>query len=147
MTFQEDPIKNISIMIVPSIILALHYIARVMRMMRGTLLEVLRQDYLRTAWAKGLRERVVLVRHASKNAMIPVVTLLGLELVNLLSGTVVIEVIFDLPDLGHYTLEALQFRDYGTVQGIIFLYAIVVIVVNLLIDLSYSFLDPRVSYK
>ncbi len=146
-TFQEDPIKNISIMIVPSIILALHYIARVMRMMRGTLLEVLRQDYIRTAWAKGLRERVVLVRHASKNAMIPVVTLLGLELVNLLSGTVVIEVIFDLPGLGHYTLEALQFRDYGTVQGIIFLYAIVVIVVNLLIDLSYSFLDPRVSYK
>ena len=106
-TFQEDPIKNISIMIVPSIILALHYIARVMRMMRGTLLEVLRQDYIRTAWAKGLRERVVLVRHASKNAMIPVVTLLGLELVNLLSGTVVIEVIFDLPGLGHYTLEAL----------------------------------------
>ena len=146
-TFQEDPIKNISIMIVPSIILALHYIARVMRMMRGTLLEVLRQDYIRTAWAKGLRERVVLVRHASKNAMIPVVTLLGLELVNLLSGTVVIEVIFDLPGLQHYTLEALQFRDYGTVQGIIFLYAIVVIVVNLLIDLSYSFLDPRVSYK
>ncbi len=146
-TFQEDPIRNISIMIVPSIILALHYIARVMRMMRGTLLEVLRQDYIRTAWAKGLRERAVLVRHASKNAMIPVVTLLGLELVNLLSGTVVIEVIFDLPGLGHYTLEALQFRDYGTVQGIIFLYAIVVIVVNLLIDLSYSFLDPRVSYR
>ena len=146
-TFQEDPIRNISIMIVPSIILALHYIARVMRMMRGTLLEVLRQDYIRTAWAKGLRERAVLVRHASKNALIPVVTLLGLELVNLLSGTVVIEVIFDLPGLGHYTLEALQFRDYGTVQGIIFLYAIVVIVVNLLIDLSYSFLDPRVSYR
>ena len=146
-TFQEDPIRNISIMIVPSIILALHYIARVMRMMRGTLLEVLRQDYIRTAWAKGLRERAVLVRHASKNAMIPVVTLLGLELVNLLSGTVVIEVIFDLPGLGHYTLEALQFRDYGTVQGIIFLYAIVVIVVNLVIDLSYSFLDPRVSYR
>ena len=146
-TFGADPLKNLSIMAIPSFILALHFIARVMRMMRGTLLEVLRQDYIRTAWAKGLRERAILTRHATKNALIPVVTLLGLELVNLLSGTVVIEVIFDLPGIGHYTLEALQFRDYRTVQGIIFLYAILVIGVNLAIDLSYSFLDPRVSYK
>ena len=146
-TLTEDPLKNLSIMAIPAIILSLNFIARVMRMMRATLLEVLRQDYIRTAWAKGLRERAVLIRHASKNAMIPVVTLLGLELVNLLSGTVIIESIFDLPGIGFYTLDALQFRDYGTVQGVIFLYAIVVVITNLMVDLTYSFLDPRVVYR
>jgi peptide/nickel transport system permease protein len=146
-SFTADPLKNLSMFLIPSVILAFNFVARVMRMMRGTLLEVLRQDYIRTAWAKGLRERVVLYRHGAKNAMIPVMTLLGLEFVNLLAGTVVIEVIFDLPGIGHYTLEALQFRDYGTVQAIIFLYAVVVVVVNLLTDLSYAFLDPRVKYS
>ena len=145
--FTEDPIRNLSIMVLPAFILSLNFIARVTRMMRATLLEVLRQDYIRTAWAKGLQERSVLIRHASKNAMIPVVTLLGLELVNLLSGTVIIEAIFDLPGIGFYTLDALQFRDYATVQGVIFLYAVVVVITNLLVDLTYSFLDPRVVYR
>jgi len=115
-------------------------------MTRGTLLEVLRQDYIRTAWAKGLRERVVVTRHALRNALNPVVTLLGLEFINLLAGTVVIERIFDLPGIGNYTLQALNFRDYPTVQSIIFLYAVIVIIGSLLIDLSYRWLDPRVKF-
>ena len=146
-TFTEDPLKNLSIMAVPAFILAIHYIARIARMMRATLLEVLRQDYIRTAWAKGLRERVVLSRHAARNALNPVVTLLGLEFMTLMSGTVVMERIFDIPGLGNYVLEALNFRDYPVVQSVILLYAIVVVVGNLLVDLSYRMLDPRVSYK
>ena len=141
-----EPLKNLSIMVLPAFILAIHYVARIARMARGTLLEVLRQDYIRTAWAKGLRERVVVTRHALRNALNPVVTLLGLEFINLLAGTVVIERIFDLPGIGNYTLQALNFRDYPTVQSIIFLYALVVIGGTLVIDLSYRWLDPRVKY-
>jgi len=141
-----DPLKNVSIFLLPGFILAIHYVARIARMTRGTLLEVLRQDYIRTAWAKGLRERVVVTRHALRNALNPVVTLLGLEFINLLAGTVVIERIFDLPGIGNYTLQALNFRDYPTVQSIIFLYAVIVIIGSLFIDLSYRWLDPRVKF-
>ncbi len=145
--FLDDPLANIKIMLLPASILAIQYIARVARMMRGTLLEVLRQDYIRTAWAKGLKERVVVTRHALKNSMIPVVTLLGLEFMTMMGGTVVIERIFDLPGIGSYPLRALGFRDYPTVQSVIFLYALVVMVGNLLVDLSYRLLDPRVRYQ
>jgi peptide/nickel transport system permease protein len=141
-----DPIRNIGIFLLPGFILSVHYVARIARMTRGTLLEVLRQDYIRTAWAKGLRESVVVTRHAMRNALNPVVTLLGLEFINLLAGTVVIERVFDLPGIGNYTLQALNFRDYPTVQSIIFLYAIIVIAGTLIIDLSYRWLDPRVKY-
>lgn len=144
--FTADPLKNVSLFLLPGFILAIHYVARIARMTRGTLLEVLRQDYIRTAWAKGLRERVVVTRHALRNAMNPVITLLGLEFINLLAGTVVIERIFDLPGIGNYTLQALNFRDYPTVQSIIFMYAVIVILGSLLIDLSYRWLDPRVKY-
>ncbi|MSQ26844.1 MAG: ABC transporter permease [Dehalococcoidia bacterium] len=145
--FFDDPLANLRILLLPASILALQYIARIARMMRGTLLEVLRQDYIRTAWAKGLKERVVVTRHALKNSLIPVVTLLGLEFMTMLGGTVVIERIFDLPGIGSYTLRALGFRDYPTVQSVIFLYALVVIGGNLLVDLSYRWLDPRVRYS
>jgi peptide/nickel transport system permease protein len=143
----DDPLANLKIMWLPAAILAVQYIARVARMMRGTLLEVLRQDYIRTAWAKGLQERVVVTRHALKNSLIPVVTLLGLEFMTMMGGTVVIERIFDLPGIGSYTLRALGFRDYPTVQSVIFLYALVVMGGNLLVDLSYRLLDPRVRYQ
>ena len=143
----EDLLANIRLMILPASILAVHYMARVARMMRGTLLEVLRQDYIRTAWAKGLKERVVITRHALRNSMIPVVTMLGLEFMTMISGTVVIERIFDLPGIGSYTLSAISFRDYPTVQSVIFLYALIVIVGNLMVDLSYRFIDPRIRYS
>ena len=143
----DDPLANLKVMWLPASILAIQYIARVARMMRGTLLEVLRQDYIRTAWAKGLKERVVVTRHALKNSMIPVVTLLGLEFTTMMAGTVVIERIFDLPGIGSYTLRALGFRDYPTVQSVIFLYALAVMVGNVLVDFSYRLLDPRVRYQ
>ena len=145
--FTEDPIRNLGMFILPSFIMSIHDTARTMRMTRATMLEVLRQDYIRTAWAKGLGSIRVYARHASKNAMIPVVTLLGLDFVNTLGGTVIIETVFDLPGIGHYTLQALRFRDYTAVQSLIFVYAALVVVANLLIDLSYGLLDPRIRFS
>jgi peptide/nickel transport system permease protein len=111
------------------------------------LLEVMRQDYIRTAWAKGLDERVIVSRHALKNALIPVVTLLALEVPLLLGGTVIIEQIFNLPGVGRYMLDLLLNRDFVPVQTIVLLMAAVVMVLNLLVDISYAWLDPRIRYK
>ena len=111
------------------------------------MLEVMRQDYIRTAWAKGLRERSVIYRHALKNALIPVVTVMGLQVNFLLGGSVILEQIFSLPGIGRLLLEALTFRDYPVVQGIILLLAAWVISINLIVDISYGFLDPRIRYR
>jgi len=110
-------------------------------------LEVLRQDYIRTAWAKGLTERVVVLRHALKNALIPVITLIGLAVPSLVGGTVIIENIFGLPGLGQLVIEATQDRDYTVVCGVIFVFGISLLLINLVVDLTYGFLDPRISYK
>jgi len=110
------------------------------------MLEVLRQDYVRTAWAKGLKERVVVVRHAVKNALIPVVTLVALQLPIIAGGSVIIENIFNLPGLGQLMLVALNERDYPVVSGINLLFASVVVLINLITDLTYAFLDPRIRY-
>ena len=117
-----------------------------MRMMRTMTLEVLRQDYIRTAWSKGLKERVVIVRHTVKNALIPVVTLIGLQLPILIGGAVIMENLFALPGLGRLMLDALQSRDYPVVQGTNLFFATAVVLLNLLIDLIYPYLDPRVRY-
>ena len=118
-----------------------------MRMTRTMMLEVLRQDYIRTAWSKGLKERVVIMRHAIKNALIPVVTLIGLQLPILVGGSVIIESIFNLPGIGRLMVFALTERDYPVVSGVNLFFATGVLGVNLMIDLIYFYLDPRVRYS
>ena len=145
--FTEDPLGNLWGFFIPSLILGTASAAATMRMMRTMMLEVLRQDYIRTAWSKGLRERVVVIRHALKNALIPVITLIGLQLPILVGGSVIMENIFNLPGIGRLLLDALNDRDYPMVSGINLFFATMVVGVNLFIDLFYAFLDPRVRYE
>ena len=144
--FTEDPLGNLAVFIIPSLILGTASAAATMRMMRTMMLEVLRQDFIRTAWSKGLRERVVVMRHAIKNALIPVVSLVGLQLPILVGGSVIMENIFNLPGLGRLMVQALSDRDYPVVSGINLFFATGVVGINLLIDLVYAVLDPRVRY-
>ena len=145
--FTEDPLGNLGMFFIPSLILGTAGAAGTMRLTRTMMLEVLRQDYIRTAWAKGLRERVVIMRHAIKNALIPVVTLIGLELPMLVGGAVIIENIFNLPGLGQLAVTALTERDYPVVSGVNLFFAAAVLGANLIIDLIYPYLDPRVRYS
>ena len=145
--FTEDPLGNLGMFLIPSLILGTAMSASTMRMTRTMMLEVLRQDYIRTAWAKGLKERVVITRHAVKNALIPIVTLIGLQLPILVGGAVIMENIFNLPGLGRLLLDALSERDYPVVSGVNLFFATAVIGVNLMIDLIYPYLDPRVRYS
>ena len=146
-SFTEDPLGNLAVFIIPSLILGTASAAATMRMTRTMMLEVLRQDYIRTAWSKGLRERTVVTRHAVKNALIPVVTLIGLQLPILVGGSVIMENIFNLPGLGRLMVNALNDRDYPVVSGINLFFATMVVGINLLIDLIYPYLDPRVRYS
>ena len=143
----EDPLGNLGIFIIPSLILGTALSAATMRMTRTMMLEVLRQDYIRTAWSKGLKERVVVVRHAVKNALIPVATLVGLQLPIIVGGAVIMENIFNLPGLGRLMLIALTERDYPVVSGINLFFGTAVLTFNLLIDIIYSYLDPRIRYR
>ena len=145
--FTEDPLWNLGVFIIPSLILGTASAAATMRMTRTMMLEVLRQDYIRTAWSKGLKERVVIMRHAVKNALIPVVTLIGLQLPLLVGGSVIMENIFALPGLGRLMLDALNNRDYPVVSGVNLVFATAVVGINLIIDLIYPYLDPRVRYS
>ena len=145
--FSEDPLGNLGMLLIPALILGTASAAATMRMTRTMMLEVLRQDYIRTAWSKGLKERIVVIRHAIKNALIPVVSLIGLQLPILIGGAVIMEDIFNLPGLGRLMLDALQNRDYPLVSGINLLFATGVVGINLMIDLIYAFLDPRVRYE
>jgi peptide/nickel transport system permease protein len=138
-----DPLGNLGQMWLPALILALGTGAQVTRMTRAMMLEVRRQDYIRTATAKGLADSVVLVRHALRNALMPVVTIFGLQMAFLIGGTVIFESIFSLPGMGRFLIEAVTRRDYATVQGITLVFATGVVLVNLIVDLSYTFLDPR----
>ncbi|MDE0449932.1 MAG: ABC transporter permease [Spirochaetaceae bacterium] len=142
----EDPTANLGILLVPALILGTAMSAHTMRLTRTMMLEVLRQDYIRTAWAKGLKERLVVVRHAVKNAMIPVVTGIGLSLPLLVGGSVIMENIFNLPGLGRLMVTALQERDYPVISAVNLFFAVAVAVFNLLIDLIYPYLDPRVRH-
>ena len=146
-SFTVDPLASLGILIIPALILGTYLAASTMRMTRTMMLEVLRQDYVRTAWAKGLAERTVVLRHAVKNALIPVVTLVALQLPIIAGGSVIIENIFNLPGLGSLMLSALNARDYPVVSGVNLLFASVVVVINLLTDLTYAFLDPRIRYE
>ncbi len=145
--FTEDPLGNLEVFLIPSLILGTAMAAATMRMTRTMMLEVLRQDYIRTAWSKGLKERLVVIRHAIKNALIPVVSLIGLQLPILVGGAVIMENIFNLPGLGRLMLTALTDRDYPVISGINMFFATAVVGINLLIDLVYAYLDPRVRYE
>ena len=143
----DDFVGHFGIFIVPGLILGTYLAAGTMRMTRTMMLEVLRQDYIRTAWAKGLRERLVILRHAIKNALIPVVTLIGLQLPLVVGGAVIMEQMFAIPGLGRLMINALNDRDYPLISGINLFFAIAVMTINLFIDLLYSYLDPRIQYK
>jgi peptide/nickel transport system permease protein len=146
-TFKEDPVENMKTFLIPGAVMGLAMSAVTMRMTRAMMLEVLRQDYIRTAWAKGLKEKIVIIRHALKNALIPVITLIGLQLPVLIGGAVIMERIFVLPGLGLLMLEAINQRDYPIVTGLMLILGGIVLVINLLVDLSYGYLDPKVRYK
>lgn len=145
--FFQDPIANLRQMLLPAVILGCSLSAVNMRLMRTTMLEVLRQDYIRTAWAKGLSERVVVVRHAMRNALIPVITLLGIEFAAVIGGAVILELIFVIPGMGLLLLEAVSSRDYPVITGIFLLVGVCVMLINLLVDLSYGLLDPKVRVQ
>ncbi len=142
-----DPARNLSQLLIPAVIIGARLAAVSMRMTRSSLLEVLRQDYIRTARAKGVRERTVIVGHAFKNAFIPVVTIIGQQFSVLLGGTVIVEFIFLQPGVGSLMLDAVLLRDYTLIQGAVLFFATVIVVMNLLVDLSYAWLDPRIRYS
>jgi peptide/nickel transport system permease protein len=142
----EDPLENLGQLFFPALTLGLSFSASVMRMTRSAVLEVLGEDYIRTARSKGLQERTVMIRHALRNALIPVVTLIGIEMGYLLGGTVIIEQIFALPGLGRLALNAISQRDYALIQGVTLFIAINFVIINILVDLIYAALDPRITY-
>ena len=131
----------------PAVLLGVSLSGTVMRLMRAQMLEVLRQDYVRTAWAKGLRERSVVMSHALKNALIPVVTVVGLQLPILISGSVVVESIYNVPGMGQQFFQSIGTRDYTTVQAIALIIAVAVVLSNLVVDVTYAYLDPRIRYS
>ena len=133
-------------LILPSITLSVIYIALIARITRASVLEVLGEDYIRTAHAKGLPNRVVLLRHALRNAAVPIVTVIGIGVALLISGVVVTESVYNIPGLGRLTVDAVLGRDYPTIQAVILVFSGVYVLINLLIDLTYSFLDPRIRY-
>ncbi|HJU33102.1 MAG TPA: ABC transporter permease [Hyphomicrobiaceae bacterium] len=145
--FRQNPLQNLSQMIIPAIILGTSLSAVTMRLTRTMMLEVLRQDYIRTAWAKGLSERLVVARHALRNALIPVVTLIGLQAPLLIGGAVIMEQIFVIPGMGLLLLDAVNQRDYPIITGVFLIVGVAVMVINLLVDLSYGLLDPKVRYR
>jgi len=146
-SFTEDPIGNLGMFIIPAIVLGMAMAGVTMRMTRTMMLEVLRQDYIRTAWAKGLRERVVVIRHALKNVLIPVITIIGGNVPILIGGTVIIEQIFCLPGMGRLLIMGTEQRDYPLVSGVMLVFAVGMVLINLMVDLTYGYLDPRIHYN
>jgi peptide/nickel transport system permease protein len=142
----ESPFENIRLLWLPALILSFVLAGSVMRLTRSTMLEVLRQDYVRTARAKGLRERTVVLRHGLRNALLPVITVIGLQAGVLIGGTVVLELIFSLPGMGQWLLFSFNARDYPVVQAVTLIAALVVISANIVVDISYAFVDPRIKY-
>jgi peptide/nickel transport system permease protein len=145
--FFDDPVTNLQTYFWPALVLSVGIAAVIMRLTRSSLLEVMRNDYIRTAWSKGLRERAVIYRHALKNAMIPVTTIVGLQVGALIGGSVLIESVFALNGIGNYLLVAIIGRDLLVVQSLVLMFAFVYVIVNLLVDLTYAWLDPRIRYS
>jgi peptide/nickel transport system permease protein len=145
-SFLNDPLQNLYLLIFPAAILGLTISGGVMRLTRAQMLEILRQDYIRTAWSKGLRERTIVVRHALKNALIPVITLVALQIPVVVGGTVVLETIFSVPGMGRYLVEAANASDYTVIQAVNLIVALIVVFANLAVDVVYGYLDPRIRY-
>ena len=146
-TFTDDPLNNLKMFLFPSLVLGMSLAGGTMRLTRTMMLEVLKQDYVRTAFSKGLKEKIVIMRHAFRNSLIPVVTSIGPELFLMIGGSVIIEQIFSLPGIGRLTLQAIQTRDYPVISGVLLIFSVALIFINLMIDLSYAYLDPRIRYK
>ena len=146
-SLQDNPSENLKLMVPPAIILGLALSGAKLRLTRAQMLEVLRQDYIRTARAKGLKGQAVIVQHALKNALIPVVTVIGLQIPVLVGGAVIMETVFSIPGVGRFIVEALTKRDFPVIQGVNLVVAIVIVFSNLLVDLSYGMLDPRIRYR
>jgi peptide/nickel transport system permease protein len=144
--FSQDPVENLKLVLMPALALGTGMSAIVMRMTRSAMLEVLRQDYVRTAVAKGLGQRAVTYRHAFRNALIPVMTVVGIQTGRLLGGTVIIEQIFSWPGMGQLALRSIALRDYPMVQGTVLFGALFFILINLLVDILYVYVDPRIRY-
>jgi peptide/nickel transport system permease protein len=145
--FKDDAFGNLRMFLVPAIVLGISMQGANMRLTRTMMLEVLRQDYVRTAWSKGLRESVVVYRHALKNALIPIVSAIGLQVPVLVGGTVIIENIFGLPGIGRLTFNAILQRDQPLIFGTTIFFAVALVLINLAVDLTYAWLDPRIHYK
>jgi len=145
--FWEDPWTNIQTFALPALVLGFTLGASLTRMTRSTVLEVMRNDYIRTARSKGLRDRIVIGRHVLKNAMIPVITIFGLQFTGLLGGSVIMESLFSLPGVGGITLQAVQQRDYTQIQGNALLFGAIALFINVLVDVSYAWFDPRIRYS
>jgi peptide/nickel transport system permease protein len=145
--FADNPWGHFGQFLLPAFILGLASGASVMRLTRAMMLEVLRQDYVRTAWSKGLQERVVVLKHTLRNAIIPVITILGIQLAQVAGGTVIMESIFGLPGMGKFLFDALLQRDYPVVQGVNLLLASIIVMMNLVTDLTYALIDPRIRYR
>jgi peptide/nickel transport system permease protein len=146
-SFSEDPLANLKMMIIPAFCMGAALSGTTMRMVRTMMLEVLRQDYIRTAWAKGLRQRVIILRHALKNAMIPVMTLIAAQMMILIGGSVLIEEIFGLPGLGRHMFHSIMQRDYPMVSSINLMLASAIVFLNLIVDIAYAYVDPRIHYR
>ncbi|MBI4233725.1 MAG: ABC transporter permease [Chloroflexi bacterium] len=142
----ENPKENVALLIFPAVVLAWRLSSYQARMTRSNLLEVLRQDYIRTAYSKGLAARIVVIRHALRNALLPVVTLVGAELAVLLGGAVILENVFNIPGLGNALIISMQQRDYPVTQSLALLFMVFTLVINLIVDISYGFIDPRIRY-
>jgi len=143
----DDPIGNLKMYILPAAILGMAINGVNMRLTRTMMLEVVREDYIRTAYSKGLNERIVVIRHALKNALIPVITVIGLNVPVVVGGSVIIEQIFGLPGMGRLAVEAAFIRDYPLIVGVTLVFSVFVLIIILLTDLSYALLDPRIRYR
>lgn len=146
-TFAQDALKNLEIMIFPAVVLGTSMAGSVMRMTRSSVLEVLRQDFIKAVRAKGTPESVTIRRHAFRNASLPIITLIGMQIGILMGGTVVIEQIFSIPGLGQYLLTGIFQRDFPIVQGTVLFMAVIYVITNLLVDILYTYIDPRITYK
>jgi peptide/nickel transport system permease protein len=146
-SFFDDPLTNLSQFALPAISISVFTLAIVMRMVRATMLEVLSQDYVRTARAKGVTRRLVIYRHALRNALIPVVTIVGFEIGILMGGAAIVEIIFGLPGVGYVLLQAIFNRDFPLVQGATLLIAVIFVVANTIVDIVYGWIDPRISQQ
>ena len=143
----DAPLDNLQQLVFPAIALALTHMAFVARVTRSAALEVMREDYIRTARSKGVGERVVIGRHILKNSLLPVITVAGFEVGRLMGGTVLIETIFNVPGIGQLLIKGIQHRDFPMVQGIVILITFLVLIINLVVDLAYAWLNPRIRYS